>query len=420
MSNQGNNTISEWKLYMYLLRCAIRGEKLQPEVLEQYKDIESSVIRECSRNNNQTFLMDIPIDEYARFRGEEVNNNIKEKKIKAAYMMGQYKCIRDVLELAKKNNIQLIMFKGCVLADLYPQYSLRSSCDSDIFVYREYRQAAIDMLLNMGYVINEEHSKNEVCVLQYTKFPHTIELHTCLWEDYTGKRLDILEELNLTDKNTLIELETCGFKVTTLGYEEHLIFQIFHIVKHFSLEGIGNKYLADIALYVDKYGKYIDYDHLWKALDRLDYSKFAYYMFVVCSEFLGMDKSILEGKEMDMGDEFMDFVMDLFNGGTVGVDKKESWQIFGMMTPYFTGEKKASKNTVGRKLAVVFPRAKDLQDCFGYAKKCPILLPVAWGHRAILFADRKYIKKEDMYSANEKLELADKRLDLMDKMGLMG
>lgn len=414
-----HNITDEWRLYMYLLRCAIRGEELDEKVLEEYKNVDSISLRERANQNKQGFLMCSVIDRYCEFLKEEVpaNNN----RMLAMRALGQYKCLRDVLELAKQKNIQLILFKGCVLAGLYPQYALRNSCDTDIFVYKKDRQQAIAMLVGAGYVINEEHSKNEVCVLVNSKFPHVIELHTCLWEDYTGKRLDILEDMGLTDKDKLIELETCGFKVTTLGYEQHLIYQMFHIVKHFSLEGIGNKYLADIALYVDAYGKYIDYDHLWEAFDRLDYSKFAYYIFVICSEFLGMDKAILNRRQMPMGDEFVDFVLDLFNSGTVGIEKKDSWQIFGMMTPYFTGEKKAGKSTFARKLAVVFPRSKDLQDCFGYAKKCPVLLPVAWVHRAILFINKKYINKnEDMYSAGQKLDIAEKRINLLDKMGLMG
>ena len=414
-----SNITKEWELYMYLLRCAIRGENLNTEAFAKYKEIESEKICEKARRSGQLFLLEENIREFATYRKEE---NLPEKsdfrKIVCEYE--KYKCIRNVLTLAKKHEIPFVIFKGCVLADLYPQYIQRNSCDTDIFVYPEFRQQAIDMLVNAGYVINEEHSKNEVCVLKYNKFPHTIELHSCLWEDYEGKRLDILESFDLTAKDKLIELETCGFKVTTLGYEEHLIYQLFHIIKHFSLEGVGMKYLADITLYVDAYGKYIDYEHMWKRLEQLDYAKFAHYLFAICIEFLGMDDTILAERQMAMGDEFYEFMLDLFNGGVMYEDKSDSWQILGMMTPYFTGEKKGAKGKIGRKLAVMFPRPRDLQDHYAYARKYPILLPIAWVHKAGQYLIKYSKRSDNWYSAGEKLNVAEHRIDLMDKLGLLG
>ena len=419
MSEERSNITKEWELYMYLLRCAIKEEQLEEQTLAKYQDIESKQIRERAKRNGQLFLLDANIYEYAVYRKEE---NIAQKMgiNKVIYEYEKYKCIRNVLALAKENKLPFVIFKGCVLADLYPQYVQRSSCDTDIFVNYEYREKAIEVLVNAGYVINEEHSKNEVCVLQYSKFPHAIELHSCLWEDYEGKRLDILKSFGLTDTDKLIKLETCGFEVTTLGYEEHLIYQLFHIIKHFSLEGVGMKYLADITLYVDAYGKYIDYQRMWKRLEELDYAKFAHYLFAICIEFLGMDRVILENRKMSMGNEFYEFMIDLFNGGVMYEDKSDSWQILGMMTPYFTGEKGSSKGKIGRKLAVIFPRAKDIQEYYPYLKKCPFLLPVAWVQKAVKYLINYRTKSNNWYSASEKLNVAEHRIDLMDKLGLLG
>lgn len=419
MAEERSNITKEWELYMYLLRCAIKKERLEEQTLAKYQDIESSKIRERAKKSGQLFLLDTNIYDYAVYRKEE---NIAQKIgiNQVVYQYERYKCIRKVLALAKENKLPFVIFKGCVLADLYPQYVQRSSCDTDIFVNHEYRQKAIEVLVDAGYIINEEHSKNEVCVLQYSKFPHTIELHSCLWEDYEGKRLDILKSFGLTDTDKLIELETCGFIVTTLGYEEHLIYQLFHIIKHFSLEGVGMKYLADITLYVDAYGKYIDYQRMWKRLEQLDYAKFTHYLFAICIEFLGMDKAILEGRNMPMGNEFYEFMIDLFNGGVMYEDKSDSWQILGMMTPYFTGEKSGSKGKVGRKLAVIFPRVKDIQEYYPYLKKYPFLLPVAWVQKVVKYFRNYRTRSKQWYSASEKLNVAEHRIDLMDKLGLLG
>ncbi len=419
MSEFQKDIAAEWKLYMFLLRCAIRGEKLDVSKLCEYEKIDSNKLIERAKINKQFMLLQSYIYEYARYHGQEIKkpgNDIGQ----IVYEYEKYKCIRNVLDLAKQNNIPFIVFKGCVLSNLYPQYIQRKSSDTDIFVYEEYNEKAIQMLLNEGYVINEQHTKDGVTVFVHSSKPHILELHTCLWENYEGKRLDILESFKLTDKETLIDLETCGFKVTTLGYEEHLIYQIFHIIKHFSLEGIGVKYLADITLYVDAYGQYINFEHFWNRLEQLDYAKFTHYLFAICIEFLGMKADIIANRNMPMGDELFEFMLDLFQNGTIDEGNNDRWQILGMMTPYFTGEKKAAKNKFGRKLAVIFPRAKDLQDHYMYAKKCPILLPIAWVHKVLNYLIKYHSKSNNWYSAGEKLDVAEKRIDLMNKMGLLG
>jgi len=112
-------------------------------------------------------------------------------------------------------------------------------------------------------------------------------------------------------------------------------------------------------------------------------------------------------------------MLDLFYSGNVSGNNYEKWQILGTMTPYFTGEKKTVKNKLIRKLAVIFPRTRDLQDHYMYAKKCPILLPVAWIHRVVNYLVKYKSKSTEWYSAGEKLEAAEHRIDLMDKMGLL-
>lgn len=419
MSEIKGDITAEWKLYMYLLKCAMRAEKLDENKLGEFDRVDYNELVSRAKRNKQTMLLQNYIYEYAVFSNQEMSkpkNNIAY----VVYEYEKYKCVRNVLELAQKNEIPFIVFKGCVLADLYPQYIQRKSSDTDIFVYEEYNEKAIKMLLDEGYVINEQHTKDGVTVFVHSQRPHILELHTCLWENYEGKRLEILKSFNLTDKNKLIELETCGFKVTTLGYEEHLIYQLFHIIKHFSLEGIGVKYLSDIALYVDAYGQYIDFDQFWKKMEEIDYAKFSHYVFAICIEFLGMKPDIIANRNMEMGDEMVEFMLDLFQRGTIDVGNSDRWQILGMMTPYFTGEKGTSKSKLKRKLALIFPRAKDLQDHYMYAKKCPILLPVAWVHKGLNFLIKSRSKENNWYTPTEKLDVAEHRIDLMNKMGLLG
>ena len=143
MAEEQSSITREWELYMYLLRCAIKRERLEEEILAKYHDIDSNKIRERAQRSGQLFLLDANIYDYAVYRKEE--NIVPKMGInRVVYEYEKYKCIRNVLTLAKENNLPFIIFKGCVLAGLYPQYIQRSSCDTDIFVNHEYRQKAID------------------------------------------------------------------------------------------------------------------------------------------------------------------------------------------------------------------------------------------------------------------------------------
>ncbi len=408
----------EWRLYLYLMKCAIRKQKLREEELKDYQDITYDTMCEHATRNGQIMLMSSILEEYAQWRNKgECIRKISVVQVMEEYEM--YKCIRNVLDAARERKLPLVVFKGCVLADLYPEYIQRQSCDADFYVDKKYKAAATELLQQLGYVIDPTHGKNEVTIFRYQKFPHMIELHTCLWEDFKGKRLDTLQSFGLTDPDKLIELDVCGFRVTTLGYEEHLIYQIFHIIKHFSLEGVGVKYLADISLYVDAYGRYIDYDHFWHRMDELGYTKFVHCLFILCIELLEMSSDIMQGRRLEMGPELMELLSDLFHSGKIYGRNRDSWQILGMMTPYFSGEKRSKKSNFARKLSVIFLRPKDLQDNYGFAKKYPILLPIAWVKRIFDYL-KKYCRNPEMtYNASQKLNLAEHRIDLLDKMDLM-
>ena len=78
MSSRQYDISDEWKLYMYLLKCAIREKKMDLQQLDSYENIESSILNERSSVNSQVLLLKNNIYEYALYRNEDVEkeNNI--------------------------------------------------------------------------------------------------------------------------------------------------------------------------------------------------------------------------------------------------------------------------------------------------------------------------------------------------------
>jgi hypothetical protein len=117
-------------------------------------------------------------------------------------------------------------------------------------------------------------------------------------------------------------------------------------------------------------------------------------------------------------DDLVDvLVTDLFHVGSAK-DKEARWQIMGAMEAYFTGEADAPKSKLSRQLSMMFPSVKAMPKTYEYARKYPILLPLAWIHRDIKYLIRKSTQKDEMYSVTEKIEVGEKRLRLIEELGL--
>jgi hypothetical protein len=336
--------------------------------------------------------------------------------------LNKYMAIRRMLPKAEEAGIKLVLFKGIILANLYPQYALRNTFDTDIFVYERDREKMVKLLEDLGYKKNLQHSKEMVPVYISEEMHHVIELHFSLYEDYKGRKIDIINKMDLVREESLIELDICGLNIVTLGYEQHLIYQMFHIIKHFSMEAVGIRYLTDITLYINAYRKYIDFSDFWKKMEELGFSKFCYVYFKLCIQYFDMNADIIEGIDNidDSGKE--ELLLDIISRGLLFESKTASWQILGIMTPYLVGEESIPKSKIRRKIKVLFPSRKALPDKLSYAKKYCFLLPIAWIHKMIDFVIRyKKFNKDnhDWYNANQKLTTAEYRLNLMDILGLV-
>ncbi len=328
--------------------------------------------------------------------------------------------IRFVLQEAKKQELVPVLFKGLTLAALYPEPSMRFSSDADLFIQKQQRPAMEALLISLGYSKDDSVSKEHVPVYRIDQNNRrlSIELHDCLWEDYTGAQADLLESINLTNPDTLLDISPFGFPIRTLGHEEHLVYQVFHIAKHFAFEGMRLRFLTDITLFVNAYEKQINWKHFWQTMEKLGYSVFCNILFQICITCLGMTNSFPKPEASDSASMNELLITDIVEAGKVGEHHIENWASTEMLASYFMREAKTSSG-LKRKLEIFFPMPADLKDKFSYAKKYPVLLPVAWIHRffsAIRYSIMCKLKKQ---SAADVLSNAEYRLSLMKSVGLV-
>lgn len=324
--------------------------------------------------------------------------------------------LERVLQAAAEWNIKLICFKGNVIARLYPEWKTRISGDSDIYVYERDKSKAVKLLQDLGYRQYMEDSKEMVPVYVHPFRNHKIELHFSLWEDYEGYQMELLDSMQLTREESLIKIKIGNADAWTLSPTNHLIFQMFHIIKHFVVQGIGTRYMLDITCFVNHHLNELDKDMFWSCMEQLHYTDFCIHYFRLCIKYLNLKQDILPNHDcpddLEKQDKLLSDMMAFSNR------EKADYKVITLMSPYLEGRETRSGGSVMRKLRLIFPKPDVLQDDFAYAKKHHILLPIAWVHKWGRFVKNRLTGKST--SAVNKLEEADSRIAIMQEMKLLG
>ena len=333
--------------------------------------------------------------------------------------MYKFSEIRKIISEGDKRNLKLIMFKGIGVAALYPDPNQRYSSDSDILVYKKEQGQAIELLQDLGYLSTEEGSKEHVPVFEknggvmYSK----IELHDCLWEDYEGKQAEVLESLKLDAEDSLIRETFMGSEYYSLGITEHFIYQIFHIVKHLFFEGISLRYFTDISLFANKYKDKIDWKRVIESMKLLHYERFLDCIVAICKEHLNMSPDIpVTGS---VTEEMKDLLIEDVLGEKDTSGNVDLYETINFLETYFMRASSVKESKFQQRRKQILPFPSELHERYSYAKKCPILLPIAWVHRIFFFVDYAIRGKKKGKNGTEAMKRSQTRLDLMKELDLM-
>lgn len=331
----------------------------------------------------------------------------------------QYSFFSKILQEAKKREIAVVLFKGPILADLYPEPFLRNSSDMDVYVSPEQLPMFERLLLEMGMIKNEKHSKEMVPVYYIPKF-FMIEAHCCLYEDYQGKRVQLLKQMALEAEEKRVEMDVCGLHITTLGYEEHLIFLMFHLIKHISYSGCSLKTIIDLVLYINRYIECIDLQHFWKVMKQLKYDVFCRTLFSVgvyyfhLTQEIFIDDSYSEHMAVQTLERMYHTGIIMSDMEHIEEDRRASSIAFQSV---YDHEKKVCKMKMLRKAC--FPSSKDLSFRYMYARKYPVLIGFAWMHRAMNYTIFMLMGKKEKANMRGDMQLANRKVSLLRDLDLL-
>ena len=395
--------------FLSLLKSSLKNEKYDGEKI----DFEDLVyIYKMSEIHHVVPMIYNTVYNEDFFKECDANFQAMFKSSAFRYIFSQIQRTNHFLEVYKKlseKNIKILVFKGIIFRNMYNNPDDRISSDEDILIKKEDYEKVKEFFLSEGF---EFIDKGEECAYFSKSTGLCIEVSTSLFS-HESKAYGHLNKLfeDVFEKSIKINIDKID--ILTLSHEQHLIYIVFHNMKHFLTGGFGIRQVVDFSKYIETYGEYINWEKFWSDLKDLNYDTFALNLIEISLKYLGFnDDKITYPDNITSFDELKNsqkyyinsesLINDILDAGVFGastMDRKHT----ALMTLDAVEDKKKSN-----RLKAVFPNVNYLKDNYTYLQKYPILLPVAWGQRIL-----SYLKKNKTSSYINTMELGKQRIELL-------
>lgn len=395
--------------FLSLLKSSLKNEKYDGEKIDfedlvyiyKMSEIHHVVPMIYNAAYNEDFFKECDANFQAMFKSSAFR-----------YIFSQIQRTNHFLEVYKKlseKNIKILVFKGIIFRNMYNNPDDRISSDEDILIKKEDYEKVKEFFLSEGF---EFIDKGEECAYFSKSTGLCIEVSTSLFS-HESKAYGHLNKLfeDVFEKSIKINIDKID--ILTLSHEQHLIYIVFHNMKHFLTGGFGIRQVADFSKYIETYGEYINWEKFWSDLKDLNYDTFALNLIEISLKYLGFNNdkitypdNITSFDELKNSQKYYinseSLINDILDAGVFGastMDRKHT----ALMTLDAVEDKKKSN-----RLKAVFPNLNYLKDNYTYLQKYPILLPVAWGQRIL-----SYLKKNKTSSYINTMELGKQRIELL-------
>lgn len=395
--------------FLSLLKSSLKNEKYDGEKIDfedlvyiyKMSEIHHVVPMVYNAAYNEDFFKECDANFQAMFKSSAFRYIFSQIQ-RTNHFLGVYK------KLSEKN-IKILVFKGIIFRNMYNNPDDRISSDEDILIKKEDYEKVKEFFLSEGF---EFIDKGEECAYFSKSTGLCIEVSTSLFS-HESKAYGHLNKLfeDVFEKSIKINIDKID--ILTLSHEQHLIYIVFHNMKHFLTGGFGIRQVADFSKYIETYGEYINWEKFWSDLKDLNYDTFALNLIEISLKYLGFNNdkitypdNITSFDELKNSQKYYinseSLINDILDAGVFGastMDRKHT----ALMTLDAVEDKKKSN-----RLKAVFPNVNYLKDNYTYLQKYPILLPVAWGQRIL-----SYLKKNKTSSYINTMELGKQRIELL-------
>lgn len=367
------------------------------------------------------------------FKMSDENIQKKFKLSSKSIVFNQVQRSQRFLELYKgfnEANIDILVFKGIILRELYPIPDERVSGDEDLLIKVEDLTQVTEILkLNkMRHILDKSNNKSEnedekniEDVYHYfcEKTGLHLEIHTQLF----GNDSDINKKMESAFSDVFDDFDTINInnvKVHTFSIDKHFLYIICHAVKHFISCGSGIRQIADICMYINEYYKQINWQYIWEQIENLGYETLFVNILQICIDYLGLDEEKIyytKPKE-NYYINTENLLEDIIDGGIYGFSYKERLNAANISLNA-VNEGADSKSNIKSSMAAIFPNRAYLKDRYKYLNKYPFLLPIAWISRICTYIKEIGNIKDVRSISKETIAIGNRRIDLLKEYELI-
>ena len=420
---------NEFKALMQLVGAAAQGKALQklPDDLDWAR-----IERLANEQAVQTLLgyglrLSPALDCPAELRESLVSQMRQE-----AFSNHAWK--HSTLQLLAEMNaagIPALLIKGYAVADCYAAPDCRMSGDTDLLIEPKNEKRACAFMKANGFAVERRWTNGHHDVCHHPRLG-CVELHVMLYdeivEDVWFGRMDGREFVC----EPPIEAETPDGCYRTLGYTDHMIFLMLHLIKHFILTGMSLRMMLDVALFFSRHAERIDSARFWKTMESLKYGTIAQSILWAMVRYCGIDQTSLPGLCGDCPESVEMILDDLESGGWLGeMDKKareEGWYEYNRQR--LTKSRGKARYWLYMILwkkdiyiKALFPSRETLAIRYPCVRKHAALIPFVWLHR-LVFRGSQALKNGALTSyivTDEKRVAASgqKRVQMFEKLGML-
>ena len=339
----------------------------------------------------------------ARYRSATMHAVMLQTR-KAAELM-------PVLEALQNAGVKPLVVKGIVCRRLYPHPDQRFSTDEDIWVPEAQFADCHRALESCGLATKDPESEEYELPYFSREGSLYLEIHKSLFPP-ENEAFGSLNRFFYDAPNRAIVIDG----VPTMGYTAHMLYLICHAYKQFIHRGFGLRQVADMMLFVEKWGERIDWEYVLDCTKQIRAERFAATLFRIGEEYLGFspEKAHYPADWQALAGEPEKMREDLLGAGISG-SADMSRQHSSTITLNAVADSHRGKRG-GSILKTVFPPAKALEGNYPYLKKSAALLPIAWAQRLI-----KYGRESGTADnrATESVRVGRERVALLRQYGIL-
>lgn len=375
------------EIVIKMLSHAIRGKKYEIDTLE---DINWQKVIEEAEEHSIKGLIYTAINNtaYTKLIDKEVLKNLKQSTFfSGIHQINHIKQVSKVLNEFNTKHIEVIVLKGLIIRDLYPNPEQRTMGDADIIVKKDDLDYITKILYKLGYNISNHKSFHHI-VFEHREHLN-IEVHWVLGKGNIFKSIKTIEE-NMWDNRIPYKI---GDSYTfSLNLEDTALYLITHMASHIKGSGFGIRQLCDLVVLVENQGHLIDWSLFNKKVKECNIIKFTSVIFNICNRLFEMEipSDIYIGNIDEKNMEI--FINEIFSNGVFG--KRYAHKKFANWSA--SNLDKNKKGYLNKVLCTMFSPIDTWGDKYNYAKENKLLIPIAYIHKVLygLFGNKFTLKEK--------------------------